>query len=177
MRVMPASGVDTALRPGKNLVTRRERAPYREKLSSVRRTQESGSREMRQSWDNTLPPRCRPMEYQKMSLSSAAQTPTPMQRNKFIFPTPATAPAVTSNGALGSGSPIVSARTQTKSTAYPCCIRNGITFSMVSAPWRDDAQMSSNFFLNYQLKYAVYTAYHKCGLPYKRKRLLSFSIS
>src|SRR5512143_1172406 len=145
MLMVPASGVDTALSPGTNFVTRSALAPYRAKIFSVRRTQESGSREMRQSKDNTLLPRSRPKAYHKISLSNAAQTPKPMQRNKFIWPTPANAPTVMSNGATGIGSPIVSATTQINSTVYPCCIRNGITLSMINALWCNDVQQGATY--------------------------------
>jgi hypothetical protein len=57
------------------------------------------------------------MEYQKMSLGKAAQTPKIMHNNKFIRPPPAKAPTITSKGALGTGSPIVSAKIQINSTA------------------------------------------------------------
>src|SRR2546430_2697824 len=47
MRKTPASGGVTNPKPGKNLATRSERAPCLENIPCVRRTQESGSREIR----------------------------------------------------------------------------------------------------------------------------------
>jgi hypothetical protein len=54
-----------------------------------------------------------------------------MQRNRFNCPTPAMVPTVISSGALGTGSPIVSAKTQINNTVYPCWIRKGMILSMV----------------------------------------------
>ena len=70
---------------------------------------------MRQIKDKTLLPRFLPSAYQNISLSSAAQTPRPMQRNRFNSPVPARAPMVIKRGTLGKGSPSVSARIQKNS--------------------------------------------------------------
>ena len=54
---MPASAGAAVFKPGTNLQISRVRAPYLLKVVSVRRTQESGSIEMRQRRLRTMAPR------------------------------------------------------------------------------------------------------------------------
>ena len=54
---IPASGGATVLMPGRNLAMAIPRRPYRVNTFCVRRTQESGSREMRQRKPRTRLPR------------------------------------------------------------------------------------------------------------------------
>src|SRR5438128_10057444 len=58
-----------------------------------------------------------------------------MAHATFIFPAPANAPAASSTGTAGIGSPTCSAKTTAKRTRPPCRIRNCVTSSM-SAPQR-----------------------------------------
>src|ERR1700676_2646212 len=103
---MPASGGATVLRPGKNLATSRERAPCLEKTPSVRRTQESGSREILQSNCRTLIPLRRPIWYHTESATTAAKTQRKREPKKLSLPTPARAPAASINGRDGIGRPL-----------------------------------------------------------------------
>ena len=52
LQVLPASGGAIVFKPGTNFDTNKVRNPYRAKEFSVRRTQESGSNEIRQSNPN-----------------------------------------------------------------------------------------------------------------------------
>src|ERR1700757_3322918 len=66
--VTPAIGGAAVFRPGMNFATSRERAPYRWKVSSARRTQESGSMEILHRKPRMEAPRRRPSWYQTVSL-------------------------------------------------------------------------------------------------------------
>src|ERR1700676_2619589 len=113
---MPASGGATVLRPGKNLATSRERAPCLEKTPSVRRTQESGSREILQSNCRTLIPLRRPIWYHTESATTAAKTQRKREPKKLSLPTPARAAGGRNKGRDGIGRAICSANTQARRT-------------------------------------------------------------
>ena len=112
----PASGGATVLKPGKNLASRSERAPWVEKRPSVLRTQESGSREILHSNCKTLMPFKRPIRYQTESAHTAAKTQTAKHAKKFRLREPASAPAASNSGSEGTGRPICSAKTQASKT-------------------------------------------------------------
>ena len=74
------------LRPGMNLAMRSAREPWRKNKSAVRRTQESGLRENRQSTDSTAPPRDRPMKNQMRSPRRQARIEIPSTGKNLSSP-------------------------------------------------------------------------------------------
>ena len=116
MPMMPASGGAAVLNPGTNLAISNDWAPWTLKVCWVRRTQESGSREMRHSQPSTRPPLVRPMQYQIVSLTNEAIAARANAAARLSCPLPASAPAAIMTGTAGIGSPICSARTHTKRT-------------------------------------------------------------
>src|SRR5437868_12435227 len=102
---MPASGGATVPSPGTNLARISERAPCFEKIPSVRRTHESGSSEILHNNCNTLIPRSRPSRYQIESATMHAKTASSSELKKLNLPAPASAPAASSKGREGTGSP------------------------------------------------------------------------
>ncbi len=63
MRIIPDRGAAMAFNPGMNFATSRTRRPFCPKLTCVRRTQESGSSEIRQRNCRTRTPFHRPNSY------------------------------------------------------------------------------------------------------------------
>ena len=112
------------LSPGTNFAKSKVLEPYRTNTSSVRRTHESGSIEIRHSRFKTPRPRRRPISYQMESLNSAATAATASAMPKENFPRPASAPIAISTGAAGKGRPNCSASTIANNRAYPWRIRN-----------------------------------------------------
>ena len=113
---MPASVGAAVFSPGTNLQMSSVRAPYLVKVASVRRTQESGSSAIRHSKFRTTPPRFFPNPYQKVSASREAKEEARMTKARCIRPCEASAPAASSSGDAGIGSPPCSMRTQPKSS-------------------------------------------------------------
>ena len=107
---MPASGGATTARPGTQGAATRARPPWRVKRSSVRRTQESGSMEIRQIRRSTAPPRFRPAQNQTECPSMEARTESAMTCGNAMLPDLARAPAPRRSGAAGSGAPSCSHR-------------------------------------------------------------------
>ena len=107
IRVTPARGGATVLRPGMNLATSRAELPRRENRFSVCRTHKSGSRESQQSRCRIPMLRRRPSAYQLPSLAMVARTAMPRIRARFIRPVAASAPAASSNGTAGMASPLL----------------------------------------------------------------------
>src|SRR6266478_2310612 len=124
MLKIPSSGGATVLSPGMNFASNRERAPCLEKIPSVRRTQESGSREILQRNCRMRMPLVRPRAYQKESAESAAMATKNSEAQKLRWPVPASAPAANTTGSEGTGRPSCSAKTQARRTTYPCLMRN-----------------------------------------------------
>src|SRR5579859_3796913 len=154
---IPASGGATVLSPGINLASSSERAPCLEKIPSVRRTQESGSSEILQRICRMRMPFVRPSIYQKESAVRAAMVTKKSEDQKLRWPVPESAPAASTTGSDGTGSPSCSAKTHASSTTYPCLIRNSrvlcIEPGQVLAKRRFSANFSSkNYF---EMKSAV----------------------
>src|SRR5882672_1638592 len=127
----PASGGATVLKPGRNLAISSERGPRFANTPSVRRTQESGSRDILQRSCRTFMPLRRPREYQMESAATAASTTYTSEAKRLRWPVPASAPAASNNGMEGRGSPICSAKTQPSRTVYPCWRRNSTVRCMI----------------------------------------------
>ena len=127
IRNNPASAGASVLNPGMNLAKTRDRTPWRVKKFSVRRTQESGSSEIRHKRFNTRLPRRRPSSYQIRSPTMQAITMRTIAPVRSIFPAPAKAPAKSRTGTAGNGSPICSANTIAKSTISPYWDTNALT--------------------------------------------------
>ena len=104
------------LKPGTNLAISSARAPWTVKAVCVRRTQESGSSEMRHSQPSTRAPPRRPIPYQIVSLTSEASAARTRTSVRLSRPLPASAPAASRTGTAGIGSPICSAKTQPNTT-------------------------------------------------------------
>src|SRR5262249_5076043 len=119
MRVVPASGDAMAFNPGTNFATSSMREPLRPNLSCVRRTQESGSSETLQIDLRTPTPLRRPSVYQIKSLIVAPSTAHTIATPRFMRCDPASAPAASSSGVDGTGTPACSANTQANTTRYP----------------------------------------------------------
>jgi len=73
--------------------------------SSVRRTQESGSRVMRQRMPSTLAPRRRPKVYQSRSAARQPAMATATASHRLSRPAPARAPMTRRSGTAGRGTP------------------------------------------------------------------------
>ena len=80
------------LNPGMNLAKTREPTPCRVKKFSVRRTQESGSSEIRHRRFNARLPCRRPSSYQIRSPAKQAMMEVTIAPVRSIFPAPAKAP-------------------------------------------------------------------------------------
>src|SRR5579884_414138 len=118
-----ASGTATVLIPGMNLAMTRERLPCLEMKFELRRTQESGSSDIRQSVFSTAAPRHLPIAYQAASPIRHATTARSSALGKLSCPIAESTPAATSIGTAGTGAPNCSAATQANSNAYPCFAR------------------------------------------------------
>src|SRR5882724_11562618 len=121
---IPASGGATVLSPGMNLASSNERAPCLAKMPSVRRTQESGSREILQRNCRMRIPFLRPRMYHTESAERAAMATKNSEAQKLRWLVPANAPAAKTTGSEGIGRPSCSAKTQASRTTYPCLMRN-----------------------------------------------------
>src|SRR6266849_1029691 len=131
----PASGAATTASPGTQGAATRARPPYRVKRSSVRRTQESGSMEMRQMRRSTAPPRIRPAQNHTECPTIDARTESATICGKASRPDLASTPAPTSSGAAGTGAPSWSHRAAANRTTYPWRRRNpAIRFKMLQPP-------------------------------------------
>ena len=105
------------LKPGMNFAISRDRAPLLPKTCSVCRTHESGSSDMRHGQPRTRAPPVRPIQYQTVSPISEATPATARRTSGCSCPLPTRAPAASSTGSEGTGSPICSASTAPKTTA------------------------------------------------------------
>jgi len=127
IRNNPASAGASVLNPGMNLAKTRDRTPCRVKKFSVRRTQESGSTEIRHKRFNARLPCRRPSSYQIRSPAMQAITVRTIAPVRSIFPAPAKAPAANRIGTAGNGNPICSTNTIAKSTSSPYWDTNALT--------------------------------------------------
>ena len=117
-------GVAMAPRPGTNFAMTRAQASSLRNQSRVELTQESGSREMRQSRRRTEAPRRRPSVYQKLSARADAASTMNIAWGKDSRWRPINAPLASRMGTEGSGAPSCSTSTQVNRTQVPWRIRN-----------------------------------------------------
>src|SRR4029077_17852076 len=114
----PATAGTTWETPGSHLENSNVRLVLFSKKSLERRTQLSGSKEMRQSVERTESPFFLPSSYQRASPTTQAIRTSQSARSKRICPAAASDPAATSTGENSSGAPVRSSRPEVNSTIY-----------------------------------------------------------
>src|SRR5579864_6323660 len=120
MPVSPATAGTMWERPGSHLERKSVRLTPFSKNDLERRTQLSGSSEMRQSTERTESPLRRPSSNHKVSPAKQATRASHRPRSKCRCPEAASAPAPTSTGVNSKGKPILSSRLASARTTYGC---------------------------------------------------------
>src|SRR5690348_5547825 len=117
----PTIGGATVDNPGTNFATSRTCPPQRWKCRSDLRTQVSGDNEMRQRVRITPAPKWRPAQYHIRSASRHASKVTSSTPASESCALAANAPATTSVGTAGTGTPACSTSTLRKISSSPYC--------------------------------------------------------